>query len=281
MKKWLVVLGFVLVILLALSLSGCGADRNSPAEATPGAGEDPGDANSGTPDEGAAGSTDEEVSRGSLCANRYMPVINGASWTYSSIGGDVEPYAFTDNVTDANPAGFTLFSVFDGLTKTQTWECSSEGLVALEYAGGGQASVSTSGLDVTFETTEMSGVSLPDVITVGDSWSQTFTVHGISVLGAEMTSETSGTVQINMTAVGIETVEVPAGSFEAIKIEVQTDLDFLISVDGGEGLPFLMSSSGHTWMVEGVGWVKSVSSATMMGTTITDTLELISYTIPE
>ena len=216
-----------------------------------------------------------------MCANRYMQVINGASWSYSSIGGDVEPYSFTDMVTGASSAGFTLASQFDGLTKEQTWECSSDGLVALEYAGGGQASVTTSGVTATFETTEMSGVTLPNEIAVGDSWSQSFTVRGVSILDAEMTSETTGTVQFIMTAVGIETVEVPAGSFEAIKIEVQTTLDFMMSIDGGESVPFLMSSSGHTWMVEGVGWVKSVSTATVMGITSSDTLELISYTIPE
>jgi len=277
MKKlsWTAVLLFLLIMVLA----GCILGENAPVISDPPTEGGPFDGGDGGPNNETGG--DVSDSRTSYCANQYMPVINGASWTYSSSGGDVEPYSFTDNVTDANPVGFTLFSVFDGLTKEQTWACSSEGLVALEYAGGGQASVTTSDITTTFETTEMSGVSLPNVITVGDSWSQTFTIRGVSVLGAEMTSETSGTVQINMTAVGIETVDVPAGSFEAIKIEVQTSLDFLISVEGGESMPFLMSSSGFTWMVEGVGWVKSVSTATMMGTTISDTLELISYTIPE
>ena len=281
MKRWMLVLGIIFVMAIALGLSGCASDRNSPDVLPPITENDTNESNPNGLDRGESGEFGGDSGSGSLCVNQYMPVINGASWTYASSGGDVEPYAFTDMVNEASAAGFTLNSEFDGLTKTQTWECNGGGLVALEYAGGGQASVTTSGVTATFETTEMSGVSLPNVIAIGDSWSQTFTVRGVSVLDAEMTSETTGTVKINMTAVGIETVDVPAGSFEAIKIEVQTNLDFLMSIDGGESVPFLMSSSGHTWMVEGVGWVKSVSTATVMGMTSSDTLELTSYTIPE
>jgi hypothetical protein len=285
-KRTLIIFG--LLILVVVVLSGCtlgntppGDDANNDNTVNMDNNETTDTADNNA-DNDAAEVVDETVTDGgmeSLCANPYIPVIEGASWSYAGSDSSGMSSSFTDTITGASSTGYTLFSTFDSLTKTQTWACVEDGLVSLEYSGGGDASVSTNGLTADFETSEMSGLTVPNHIAAGDSWTQTFAVSGETVLEGGMVAATEGTVSTLWTAVGVEEVSVAAGTFEAIKVAVETTLDFTMDMEGVV-VPFTMTTSGYIWLVEGVGWVKSESSYTFMDVSGTSMIELVGYSIP-
>lgn len=215
-----------------------------------------------------------------LCGHPYFPVVPGATWTYQGISGPDGAYTFSDTIDNFRPDGFTLTATFEGLTRTQEWSCTEEGLTAMQYTGAGAAgSVVTEGSTAEFETTSFSGVSLPKDLSVGDTWTLTFEVAGEQTLPGGEFAESQGTVTYAFEAIGIESVSVPAGAFEAMRVDVETSLDFTLSMGGAE-IPMQMTTSGSTWHVLNVGWVKSVSSGTLFDQRVEETLELQSYTIP-
>jgi len=56
-------------------------------------------------------------------------------------------------------------------------------------------------------------------------------------------------------------------------------LDMQITLSGFT-TPITFASPTDMWFAPGVGWIKSVSSGDLMGTSFDETIELQSYTIP-
>jgi hypothetical protein len=216
-----------------------------------------------------------------VCANDYYPIVNGATWTYSGTG---VTGAFTSisTITDVSGTNFTLTNQFGELTATQQWSCTPEGLVALEYTGGPESTLSTgSGLSGTFQTTDVTGVTYPPHISAGDTWTQTYTIHGDMSVTEGQTATADGTVSQDYTAVGTESVTVPAGTFEAMKLEVTLHFDMVIAMGTGITLPMAFDLESTNWLVPGIGWVKSDATTTGAGGEIShSTSELLSYSIP-
>ncbi len=71
----------------------------------------------------------------------------GASWTYTGEAGPRGSYTFTDQVTDLRSDGFTLTADFDGLRRVQEWSCTAQGLVALDFSGGGRGQCDQRGIE--------------------------------------------------------------------------------------------------------------------------------------
>jgi hypothetical protein len=215
-----------------------------------------------------------------LCAHPYFPIALGASWTYQGSSGPEGVYIFTDAVSDIQDEVFTMTATFSRLTRTQEWTCTTEGLTAMQYTGAGAAgSVVTEGSTAEFETISFSGVSLLRDIAIGDTWTLTFEVTGEQTLPGGELAETKGTVTYEFEAKANESVSVPAGDFEALRIDVTTNLSFTISM-GGVGAPMEMTTSGSSWYARGVGQVKSISSGTFFDQPVEETLELLSYSVP-
>lgn len=260
-----------LLLLFALTLAACGG-AGAPADEEPAGGE-PGE------EESAAEEIPTEVS--SLCANEYFPVVEGASWTYSLQSDVSETFSFTSTVAGVREDGFTYNTDFPqegDLSTSQEWSCQSDGLQALEFGGGAAASLSVSGNTATYTTSGVTGVTLPSAIASGDSWSSSLNIEGTQTI-EDLVVQTSGTVTINYTAVGIESVTVPAGMFDAMRVDTQTVFDLTGSMAGVE-LPISFTSMGQMWWAPGVGWVKTAENADFMGTAVNSTTELTSYTIP-
>jgi hypothetical protein len=214
------------------------------------------------------------------CNHPYFPVAPSASWTYQGSSGPEGVYTFTDSVTDVREDAFTLTATFSGLTRTQEWTCTTEGLTAMQYTGAGAAgSVATEGSIAEFETTSFSGVSLPQDLSVGDTWTLTFEVAGQQTLPGGELANSEGTVTYTFEAITNEPVSVPAGDFDALRVDVTTELDFTLSM-GGADVPMQMTTTGSSWHVREVGWVKSTSSGTFLDQPVEETLELISYSLP-
>ncbi len=212
------------------------------------------------------------------CANPLYPVVKGASWTYAVTGAPTGPLSYTDTVTDVRADGFTVSSQFDKLTRTQEWACKPEGLLALELGGGPAGAVSTSQVDVQLTTSNVQGVTLPARVSTGNKWAYSLDFQGTTQVGG-ITAQETGKAAIDLNAIGTESITVPAGTFEATKIEVDSTLNFQIEMQG-TATPVIFTGKSTVWYAPGVGMIKSVDKGELGGTTYTTTTELQSYSIP-
>jgi hypothetical protein len=224
--------------------------------------------------ESAATSSAGEV----LCANAYYPVREGATWSYESSGGPSGGYSFTDTITSVREDGFTLSSEFGELTRTQEWACKPEGLVALQLGGTSAATLNSENMQLNLEVKNVSGVTFPNAINVGDQWQHNLDFEGkMTVAGQE--GSATGEAQTNFSALGNESVTVPAGTFDALKIQIDTTLNINVSVQG-VAVPVPFSGSYTYWFVKDVGWVKASGTGSVSGTSFSETIELQWYNIP-
>jgi hypothetical protein len=92
-------------------------------------------------------------------------------------------------------------------------------------------------------------------------------------------AEAEGNAQMNFRAVGTESVTVPAGTFEALKIETNVTLNISASF-AGITLPVTFSGEYTYWFAQDVGWVKATGAGNVLGNSFTETIELQSYNVP-
>ena len=265
-------------IFIALTISSCGGateEIEPTATSISTLAEDGSDSADPASDEAAA----DIVMVTGECANPYFPVVLDANWTYAASGSELEPYSFTSTVSEVFPDSFTLTHHFDDLALTQQWECKPEGLAALELGGGAAASLVTGDVDLKLETSNINGVTFPSAVSVGDVWTHSMDVSGEIELGEGMFGTMEGQATTNFQAVGMESVEVPAGSFEALRVATEFILDMTVTVDGAS-IPVVFTSTGSSWHVPNTGWVKQTSETTVFDVPTTDTIELKAYSIP-
>jgi len=209
------------------------------------------------------------------CANAYYPVREGSMWAYQSTGSPAGVYSFTDTITPVRNDGFTLTSKFDNLTRTQEWSCGPNGLVALQLGGG---ALTSQNLKLEIQAPNISGVSIPVEIKAGDQWDYVLGFTGkMDLAGSSGAAEGSDKSHFN--ALGMESVTVPAGTFTAMKIQVDTTLDINVTVQG-VSVPVTFSSSYIYWYVQGAGWVKASGTGNIGGDGFSETIELQWYNIP-
>jgi hypothetical protein len=210
-----------------------------------------------------------------LCANPFYPVREGAQWNYQGTSSITSNYIFTDTITAVRDDGFTLTTTFaDGVTRKQEWACTPEGLVALQMGGG----LSATGMNLTVETQNASGVTYPSKINAGDTWQYALTFTGTMDI-AGRSGVASGSTQSNFTALGTESVSVPAGTFNAMKVQMVTT--FTATVDfQGLSVPITFTNTTFSWYAEGTGWVKSETTGDISGQGYSEKIQLQWYNLP-
>lgn len=212
------------------------------------------------------------------CANTYYPVRKGSTWTYKSTGGPAGEYSFTDTITSVRADGFTLSTQISDLTRAQEWTCTAEGLAPLQLGGAPAAMLNAQNIQLNLDVNNSSGVTFPGEIHPGDQWQQNLDVEGDVSLANEE-GRATGSAQMGFNAIGTESVTVPAGTFEALKIQVDTSLNVTVTYEG-LALPVTFSGSHTYWFAQGVGWVKASGTGNVLGTSFSETTELQSYSIP-
>jgi uncharacterized protein DUF3108 len=213
-----------------------------------------------------------------LCANAYFPVREGFTWSYKSTGGPTGEYSFTDTITSVRDDGFTLSTQFGDLTRTQEWSCTPKGLVALQLGGAPAATLNSQNMQLNLEIKNVSGVTYPSEINVGDQWQHNLDFEG-NMTVANQEGAATGNAQTNFNALGNESVTVPAGTFDALKVEIDTTLNINVSVQG-VSVPVTFTGTYTYWFVQDVGWVKASGTGVVAGTSFSETTELQSYNIP-
>lgn len=216
---------------------------------------------------------------GGLCSNPLYPVRQGASWAYINSGGPNGTFVYSDTISAVRVDGFTLTSQISNFTRTQEWDCETSGLKALELGGGTTASITVQGITAEFTTAEITGLSLPREITRGHQWQYNLKIQGTIPMPTEQQVRSDGTYSIIMQEMGTETVTVPAGTFEAVKIQASSSVEILVPF-GNEKVPMKFSGDSLIWYAPGVGYVKSIENWDLGSAPYTSTTELQVYMIP-
>src|SRR5215213_86499 len=264
------------ILLMLILLTAC-ATPASPTQPQPTETQAPPPATTESVTETLAAAEGSPVA-GGLCTNAYYPTRSGATWTYKSTGGPGGEYSFTDTITAVRDDGFTLSTQIGELTRTQEWICTSEGLAALQLGGAPAAMLNSQNIQLNLDVNTATGVTFPSQINAGDQWQQNLDVSGnVTVMNEE--AEAAGTAQMNFSAIGNESVTVPAGTFDALKVDVDVTLNVNASYEGIT-LPVTFSGDYTYWFAEGVGWVKASGTGSVLGSSFSETTELQSYNIP-
>jgi hypothetical protein len=264
------------MILALLLTAGCSSPGNTPTQ-QPINTEQPAITSAPTNTE-VLPTPSETQSAVGTCANAYYPVREGSTWFYKSTGSAAGEYSFTDTITSVGEDGFTLTSQFGDLTRTQEWACKPEGLVALQLGGTSAATLNTENMKMDLTVNNVSGVTYPRQINAGDKWEHSLDFTGkVNISG--QSGEAQGNAKTNFTALGIESVTVPVGTFDAMKVQVDSVVKITAKF-AGVAVPVEISGSYTYWFVQDVGWVKASGSSTFSGQTFSETIELQSYNIP-
>ena len=208
------------------------------------------------------------------CTNPYMPIVVGATWNYKLTGP--LPDTFTHSILSVDESSFVEQDVFAaGVTRQGTWNCENGSLIALDPPSGASANVNTeNNVSVDFETKDLSGVTIPAAINAGDTWSQSLTLEGTQTINGT-SFPASNQLTSDCKAIGMESVTVEAGTFDAMRVECQTTMNLSLSM-GDVPIQNTLNLTGTNWYAEGVGLVKTLTT----GLGFDSTTELISYTIP-
>lgn len=259
------------MLLLAFILAACGA-KATPTPDLPVAVEP-------TQPVAVAQPTSERVP--DACGNPYYPVKNKANYTYSSSDSPAGAFSFRNIISDASAAGFTINIKYRKLTPIQTWACKPEGLVA--NGPGFTDASSTLAFDrfATITATNITGVTLPANLAPGMEWTYAADLQGTEKVAEGQPAGTmTGHTDITYKALQMENVVVPAGTFDAIAIEVHTVSEFNIVSPSGETQKISIDSVYTYWYAQGIGWIKSNGTGTLNGQEYYETIVLDAYKVP-
>ena len=258
---------FIAGILLLASMLACNLGTSAPE----GDGSKPADGS--TAEAPSAVPTEAAPASVGACDNPFMPVVVGATWTYN-LNGPV-PDTYVHSILSIEASGFTEQDIFGtGVTRQGIWNCENGNLIALNPSGGSSSSVTAEGTSVDFKTTALEGITLPASLNPGDSWSQSLTLEGTQTINGE-TFPASNQLTQNCTAAGNESVTVPAGTFDAMRVDCQVTMNITLDM-AGSPLATTISLNNTNWYAIKVGLVKTVST----GSGLDSVIELTSYSIP-
>ncbi len=226
----------ILILPLVLSLLGAGC---SPSAMLP---------------SGSAPTTPGQQAADS-CSNQYFPFKQGTSITYKSVfSGNTSEYkvAVKPSAAGVHALEYTFTVRGQAYPMTQEFTCSGSdgGLVA---KGQLDLSSAMTGRKFSYETESVEGIFMPKDLSVGKKWDTTYNVI-VRTDDPQMKAMIDGkrqVTQIKSEVVGEETITVPAGTFKALKLKQ----DFNIEIDIGTRTT--IKSSNFSWFVKDIGMVKS------------------------
>lgn len=210
------------------------------------------------------------------CQNAYLPVVQGASWKYENKTESGDSSVQTETITRVRENGFdTKMDFGSGVTVERSWECRNDGLVHLD--ANKNITGSLKGIQVEGKVESVSGVTIPADLKPGQTWDQKIVYVGTGTSSAKKLTN-RGTLSSSCRAVGFEQVQVPAGTFEALKVECSMKYEMNIELDKRftNPVPTSFDSQDTHWMVAGVGIVKSKSKTDIYNSE----MNLLSYNIP-
>jgi DUF3108-like len=203
----------------------------------------------------------------SLCANPYFPNNTGVTSEYDGNNSIGVAYKRTDTITDLRSDGFTQETTQNDVTYSVEYTCTDAGLISMDPIQQYITAIigSTNGT-VSVQLLSNSGISLPVKFNLGDSWRQT-----VDWEATAPNLTTRGRLVFEYQAMGNENITVPFGTFDAMRIDTTIKIEV-----GGIGFP-VGTYSITSWLVPGVGLVKSEGTSHLPRFEYTDSMELTSF----
>lgn len=227
----------------------------------------------GAPGSVPAGSVATSSSGGeNLCDHPYYPLRLGytAKFTNRYPGGSG---TYDMSVTDRENQRIIFKIAFSGgTTATQSFSCTDGDLHATGYVDFASAAA---GQRTSVETRRAEGVVIPRDVHVGSDWDTKFDIvihsQNPTLIKAGM-GDMSGTVAVHHKVLDEESVTVPAGTFTALKVQTETQVQFSArgTALGAAGAPPMISNE---WWVRGKGLVKTTTGE--HGDVISEATEII------
>ena len=244
-------------LCLLLALAGC--RRETPPAA-----------NSGASSANAAATPSPAAAAATLCGAPYYPVRAGLEKQYrvTYAKGGLPPATYTETHADITPDSFKLRYTFPDLTVDTGWNCTPDGMVALEYGKLDFAREQNTRFKL--DTVGRTGVTVPAAALwrIGGTWSSRYDIKSTISAGqkGEPQGEGTGTIEIANRIVGEEEVTVAAGKFRALKVESIFKMKMTVRV-GTMSVPTSTDMKNLTWFAEGVGMVKAETTGDLAGAT--------------
>lgn len=237
--------------VLALTGAACRGGGEGPTPATP----DP-----------TAADTRPIPPEGMSCNHEYYPLRPGYHIqyrnTYPPSRGTSGIAYYAQNVRRVTPESVYLTTAFESsgggppIESNVEYRCIGGALLAAGYVNTGSLVPGGAAFNnYEVHTNSASGSIFPPRVNVGTTWDATFNVTIAPRDVAPADSEErqlppiTMDVKVSHRALGIERVTVPAGTYEAMKISSQTEIDHRVAI------------SGFEWWVKNVGMVKSSMDA--------------------
>ena len=204
----------------------------------------------------------------SLCDNLYFPNQVGDTWEYAGNTSATGVFNRTDTVTNSGYQSFSVQSAVSEISYPVDYSCTEAGLVAVnpiqQYLGAILTSLNG---QIELNLISNSGISLPKQVNPGDSWQQI-----IEWEGSAQGISTNGRLVLDYSAAGYETVTVPSGTYEALR--VNTSIRIEISNFRIQYGTYEITS----WMAPNVGMIKSQGTSNVPNVSFSDGLELTRFT---
>jgi hypothetical protein len=203
-----------------------------------------------------------------MCDNTYQPARSGDTWVYQGSNTARQSYTRTDKVVKSATDAFNVESTVETITYSVDYSCTEAGLVAnnpIQQYLGALLATPSSNLEVTLISA--SGVSLPARIDPGDQWQQ------VAEADAKINgTPTNGRIIFDYNAIGIEEVRVPAGTYEAMRVDTEIRIEVtLFRIPAG-------SYALTMWLAPDVGIIKTEGTSHVTGIEFSDALELVEFT---
>ena len=196
-----------------------------------------------------AAATAEEVTLGD-CDNRFFPVVSGHVLRYRNNIPGMGESEFAQTFGDVTDNSFTItLGLGEGQSLVQNWQCGAEGLLAPEMSG-----LPGVGQGMSVEYLEASGITLPrdDQMEPGQEWNTHYVVEVTMADSGAGQMILSETVDMTNTVAGVESVSVPAGDYDAVRVDTQGTISFSI----GGSAPTTTELTMTSWYAEDVGLVR-------------------------
>jgi len=205
------------------------------------------------------------ASPGSSCAFDFFPTDENTTWEFNGSNPFQGSYKRKDVITDSNEDGYTVTSELPGKTLTLEYGCTPAGIVLLDptkmfpIATGSGASGTA-----TMKTLGHSGISLPVKLKPGLNWQQTVDWQ-MSGSGSSI----HGMFTMNYNAMSIDSVTVPFGTFDAVRVDTQIQ----IQMDGKDAGTCDVS----TWFAKGIGIIKQDYTCPNLDAALRNHIELTNF----
>jgi hypothetical protein len=305
MKKYLVVGGFFLLVLFLVACSGeeATAVPDSPTEPPPTETSPPPTTTSlpptattepeptntavpvlaptetAVPEPTAEAETEGDAalgSRQSACDNPWLPIREGATWTYEGSESGLV-WTVTDVEGDLeNATGQMQVDVAD-VVLNYMWECTPEGMASFDFA---TLAIPVAGFDLTLEAESMSGQFLlpAEQMTVGTTWEFVVTMNITGALsdGTAISGSMVHTQAVQV--VNADAVTIDGRTVDGLQIQRDSTIEMNVSAAGVSlPMPPMSMSQTHT-MAYGIGITEMVTMTSFGGSA--DILTLASWSVP-